>query len=138
TEGAPPPTLPRTHHRARRGVDAGGSHFLSTPPSKAAKAASAGKQAVAVPPAATSQRCSGCGVVVSKGVSVRWHSCPECGTSLHRDHNAAKNSERLGRSRRGGVAEAAAQNRASPGLSRGRGKRSWSSCPTSTGVLTFQ
>ena len=59
---------------------------------------------VAVPPAYTSQTCSGCGVVVKKGLSVRWHSCPECGTSLHRDHNAAKNIERLGQSLRGGVA----------------------------------
>jgi transposase len=43
-----------------------------------------------VPPAYTSQTCSGCGVLVAKGLSVRWHSCPDCGTSLHRDHNAAK------------------------------------------------
>lgn len=34
----------------------------------------------------------------------RWHSCPDCGTSLHRDHNAAKNIERLGQSLRGEVA----------------------------------
>src|SRR5262245_45271299 len=26
-----------------------------------------------------------------KGLSVRWHACPACGTSLHRDHNAARN-----------------------------------------------
>jgi len=46
----------------------------------------------------TSQRCSGpgCGVMVQKGLSVRWHSCPECGTSPHRDHNAALNILRLG------------------------------------------
>jgi transposase len=56
-----------------------------------------------VPAAYTSQTCSGCGVMVSKGLSIRWHACPECGTSLHRDHNAAKNIERLGQSRRGGV-----------------------------------
>jgi putative transposase len=41
---------------------------------------------------------------VQKGLSVRWHACPDCGTSLHRDHNAAKNIERLGQSLRGGVA----------------------------------
>ena len=46
---------------------------------------------VAVDPAYTSQACSGCGVMVEKGLSVRWHECPDCGTSLHRDHNAAKN-----------------------------------------------
>ena len=52
----------------------------------------------------TSQRCSGrCGAMVAKGLSVRWHSCPDCGTSLHRDHNAALNILWLGQeqSRRG-------------------------------------
>ena len=68
------------------------------------KAACAGRPVVAVPPAYTSQTCSGCGVVVSKGLSVRWHACPDCGTSLHRDHNAAKNIERRGQRLRGGVA----------------------------------
>ena len=58
-------------------------------------------------------------VIVSKGLSVRWHSCPECGTSLHRDHNAAKNIERLGQSLRGGVALAASENRESPAFRRG-------------------
>jgi putative transposase len=50
----------------------------------------------AVNPAFTSQACSGCGALVSKGLSVRWHACPECGISLHRDHNAALNILRLG------------------------------------------
>jgi putative transposase len=57
-----------------------------------------------MPPASTSQTCSGCGVIVTKGFFVRWHSCPECGTSLQRDHNAAKNIERAGQARRGEVA----------------------------------
>jgi putative transposase len=39
----------------------------------------------------TSQACSGCGVLVPKPLSQRWHECPECGTSLHRDVNAARN-----------------------------------------------
>ncbi|HEV2458530.1 MAG TPA: zinc ribbon domain-containing protein, partial [Ktedonobacterales bacterium] len=39
---------------------------------------------------------SGCGVLVHKGLSVRWHACPDCGTSLHRDHNAALNILRRG------------------------------------------
>jgi putative transposase len=56
------------------------------------------------------QRCSGCGVMVQKGFSVRWHACPDCGTSLHRDQNAAKNRERLGQSRRGDVALAASEH----------------------------
>jgi len=68
------------------------------------KAACASRKVIAVNPGYTSQTCSGCGVVVKKGLSVRWHTCPECGTSLHRDHNAAKNRERLGQSLRGAVA----------------------------------
>jgi putative transposase len=102
----------KNHHLAKSIQDAGWSQFLSI---LAAKAAYAGRRVVAVPPAYTSQACSGCGVLVHKGLSVRWHSCPDCGASLHRDHNAAKNIERLGQSLRGAVAQAAAKNRESPG-----------------------
>jgi putative transposase len=93
----------QNHHLARSISDAGWSAFLSI---LAAKAAYAGRRVVAVPPAYTSQNCSGCGRIVSKGLSVRWHQCPyeDCGASLHRDHNAARNIERLGQSRRGAVA----------------------------------
>jgi putative transposase len=91
----------RNHHLAKSIADAGWSAFLGI---LAFKAACAGKRAVAVPPAYTSQTCSGCGVIVQKGLSVRWHQCPECGTSLHRDHNAARNIERAGQALRGAVA----------------------------------
>lgn len=91
----------RNHHLAKSISDAGWVQFLSI---LSFKAACAGRSVVAVPPAYTSQRCSGCGVLVQKGLSVHWHSCPVCGASLHRDHNAAKNIERLGQSRRGAVA----------------------------------
>jgi putative transposase len=91
----------KNHHLAKSICDAGWSAFLSI---LTAKAAYAGRRVVAVPPAYTSQTCSGCGVIVSKGLSVRWHECPDCGASLHRDHNAAKNIERLGQSRQGEVA----------------------------------
>jgi putative transposase len=80
-------------HLAKGISDAGWSTSLTI---LAFKAANAGKQAVAVPPAYTSQACSGCGVIVAKGLSARWHVCPECGTSLHRDHNAALNILALG------------------------------------------
>jgi len=103
----------RNHHLAKSISDAGWAAFRTILTSKAAYA---GKWVVAVPPAFTSQLCSRCGVVVSKGLSVRWHRCPACGTNLHRDHNAARNRERLGQSRRGGVAVAASENRASVGL----------------------
>jgi putative transposase len=90
----------QNHSFAKSISDAGWSGFLNI---LTFKAASAGKRVQAVNPAFTSQACSGCGVIVSKGLSVRWHTCPECGTSLHRDHNAALNILRLGQeqSRRG-------------------------------------
>jgi putative transposase len=91
----------KNRHLAKSISDAGWSAFLII---LAFKAACAGKRVQAVNPAFTSQICSGCGVMVSKGLSVRWHSCPECGTSLHRDHNAAKNIERAGQALRGAVA----------------------------------
>jgi putative transposase len=97
----------KNRHLAKSISDAGWSAFLTI---LSFKAACVGRSGVAVPPAYTSQRCSGCGVLVSKGLSVRWHTCPECGTSLHRDHNAAKNIERLGQSLQGGVALAASEN----------------------------
>jgi putative transposase len=103
----------RNHHLAKSISDAGWGAFLSI---LSDKAACAGRSVVAVNPAFTSQTCSGCGAVVAKGLSVRWHACPDCGTSLHRDHNAARNIERAGRARRGGVALVASENRESIGL----------------------
>jgi len=91
----------KNHHLAKSISDAGWSAFLLI---LHAKAACAGRGVIAVNPAYTSQMCSGCGALVAKGLSIRWHSCPECGTSLHRDHNAARNIERLGQSLRGEVA----------------------------------
>ena len=84
----------KNHHLAKSISDAGWSGFLTI---LSHKAACAGREVIAVNPAYTSQTCSGCGVVVKKGLSVRWHSCPDCGTSLHRDHNAAVNILRLGK-----------------------------------------
>jgi putative transposase len=91
----------KNHHLAKRIQDVGWSQFLSI---LSHEAVWAGRRVVAVPPAYTSQRCSGCGGVVQKGLSVRWHSCPDCRTSLHRDYNAAKNIERAGQALRGAVA----------------------------------
>jgi putative transposase len=85
----------KNHHLATSIQDAGWGAFLAI---RAFKAVGAGKRVVAVNPAFTSQRCSGptCGALAQKGLSVRWHGCPHCGTSLHRDHNAALNILRLG------------------------------------------
>jgi len=60
------------------------------------KAEYAGGQVVAVAPHYTSQRCSNCGEMVEKSLSVRTHLCSSCGYCDDRDINAAKNILRLG------------------------------------------
>ncbi len=55
------------------------------------KAASAGRQMIAVAPHYTSQKCSQCGEHVQKSLSVRTHLCPFCGYIADRDENAARN-----------------------------------------------
>ena len=106
-ENLQPANMVKNHHLAKSIPDAGWGAFLTI---LTYKAACAGRRVIGVNPAYTSQWCSGCGELVYKGLSVRWHRCPVCGTSLHRDHNAAKNIERLGRSLQGGVALAASKN----------------------------
>ena len=54
-----------------------------------------GKDLVAVPPHYTSQKCSSCGEIVKKSLSVRTHRC-SCGFVANRDHNAALNILRIG------------------------------------------
>ncbi len=103
----------KNHHLAKSIQDAGWSQFLSI---LSYKAACAGRSVVAVPPAYTSQICSGCCVMVLKGLSVRWHACPDCGASLHRDHNAARNIERAGQVPRGEVGLLTSVNRESAGF----------------------
>jgi putative transposase len=93
--------LVRNHHLAKSISDAGWGQFITI---LTFKAASAGKRVVAVNPAFTSQRCSGCGAMVWKGLSTRWHECPECGLSLHRDHNSARDILRLGQEQLYGTA----------------------------------
>jgi putative transposase len=96
-----PANMGQQHHLAKSMRDAGWGAVLILLTDKAAGAV---HRLVAVNPAFTAPTCSGCGVVVQKGLSVRWHSCPDCGTSLQRDHNAAKHRERAGQALRGGVA----------------------------------
>jgi putative transposase len=85
----------------------------------AAKAECAGRDLVKVEPRGTSQECSACHAEVRKTLAVRIHDCPHCGFSADRDHNAARNIEhRLGRSRRGGALNAAADDPRSPLLGR--------------------
>jgi len=80
------------------------------------KAECAGREFVRVDPRGTSQRCSGCGAVVPKKLSVRVHDCPSCKLVLDRDENAARNIKRLGHSRRGGMSSGSPGEPRSPSL----------------------
>jgi putative transposase len=55
------------------------------------KAEYAGRKVIAVAPHWTTQKCSQCGEIVEKSLSVRTHCCPHCGYVADRDVNAAKN-----------------------------------------------
>ncbi|MBU2685698.1 MAG: transposase [Gammaproteobacteria bacterium] len=59
------------------------------------KAEWAGRVKIEVNPKGTTQRCSACGKIVPKDLSVRVHSCP-CGLNIDRDFNAALNILRAG------------------------------------------
>jgi putative transposase len=90
----------RNPHLAKSISDAGWAQFRTI---LEAKAACAGRQVIAIPPAYTSQDCSGmlpdgsrCGQRVLKSLSVRTHVCPYCGLVLDRDENAAVNILRAG------------------------------------------
>ena len=61
------------------------------------KAESAGRWVVPVNPRNTTKQCSSCGELVEKKIFERTHSC-KCGLVMGRDHNAAVNILRLGRS----------------------------------------
>ena len=87
------------HHRAfvKAGLnksinDAGWFKFLTIP---AYKAKEQGKKVTGVPACYTSQRCSACGGIVKKSLSVRTHRC-SCGFVANRYHNAALNILRIG------------------------------------------
>jgi putative transposase len=71
-------------------------HFLTI---LACKAVWAGTRVDAVPPASTSQQCSGCGERVLNSVSMRTPICPCCGLVLDRDVNAALTMLRAGQAR---------------------------------------
>lgn len=112
-ENLTPSTMVKTHCLARAITDASWSMLRQLLESKAA---SAGKEVIAVPPQFTSQRCSSCGEMVVKSLSVRTHLCPHCGYQECRDVNAAKNILRLGQSLRGGQANERTQRTEKPRL----------------------
>lgn len=83
----------RNHCLSKHIADAAWNKLITT---TTYKAEWAGKRVVLVNPNGTSQICSGCGQVVQKDLFERVHSCPSCGLTLDRDHNAALNILRLG------------------------------------------
>ena len=99
--------LVRNAHLAKSISDAGWAQFRTI---LDGKAACAGRRVVAVPPAYTSQDCSGCGARVEKSLSVRTHACTSCGLILDRDENAARNIQSAGQAVQGAVAIAAVLN----------------------------
>jgi putative transposase len=76
------------HHLARSLGDAAWNQLIQY---CTYKAADAGYVIVLVDSRGVSQRCSGCGSVVQKELSVRVHDHPSCGLRINRDLNAAIN-----------------------------------------------
>src|SRR5919199_4603334 len=106
-EGLRVANMVRNPHLSKSIADAGWNQFLTI---LAHKAEEAGVVIVVVDPAGTSQVCSGCGRSVPKTLSDRWHTCPyeDCGLSLQRDHNSARELlNRAGLARAVAVAPAA-------------------------------
>jgi len=88
--------LLKNKHLAKSISDASWSMFLDM---LGYKLKMLNRELVLVPARYTSQRCSSCGELVQKSLSVRTHLCPYCGFTADRDVNAAKNILRLGQSR---------------------------------------
>lgn len=78
----------QNEHLAKSINDAGWGMFFKI---LAYKAESAGRLVTEVDTGNTSQMCFSCGNIVPKKLSERWHNCPYCGYSVHRDVNAARN-----------------------------------------------
>lgn len=76
----------KNHHLSKSIYDAGWGIFFGI---LSYKAESAGKYVLKINPYKSSQECSKCGAEVHKKLSQRWHTCPYCGYSAHRDVNAA-------------------------------------------------
>jgi putative transposase len=78
----------QNHSLAKSIMDASWGAFLAILSEKAERA---GHTLVRVNPRFTSQKCSQCGEIVQKSLSVRTHICPFCGYIADRDVNAAQN-----------------------------------------------
>jgi putative transposase len=78
----------KNHHLAKSIMDASWGAFLAILSDKAERA---GHHVIRVNPRFTSQKCSKCGEIVQKSLSMRTHLCPFCGYVSDRDVNAAVN-----------------------------------------------
>ena len=87
------PNMMQNHCLAKSIADVAWGQFVRITTDKAAWA---GRVAVHVPPAYTSQDSSRCGHRVPKKLSERVHQCPVCTLSMDRDQNAALNILRCG------------------------------------------
>jgi putative transposase len=87
------PNMMQNHCLAKSIADVAWGQFVQI---STDKAACAGRVAVKIPPAYTSQDCSRCGHRVPKKLSERHHQCPVCQLPMDRDQNAAINILRLG------------------------------------------
>jgi putative transposase len=84
----------KTHHFAKSIQDSAWNTFTNM---LAYKLQILGRHFIQVNPRYTSQKCSGCGELVPKSLSVRTHICPYCNLIIGRDENAALNILKLGR-----------------------------------------
>jgi putative transposase len=82
------PRMMKNHHLASAITDTSWGKLRQLTAYKAEKR---GSRVILVDPWGTSQKCSGCGEMVRKELSVRVHDCPKCGLVLDRDVNAARN-----------------------------------------------
>jgi len=78
----------KNHHLAKSIQDSAWNTFINM---LAYKTQILGRHFIQVPAHYTSQKCSGCGELVPKSLSVRTHICPHCNLIIGRDENAAKN-----------------------------------------------
>jgi putative transposase len=117
-EDVPVATRVRTHRRAENSSAAGWMAFRTIRAAKQCTLAveSSPCHRATVPPAYTSQDCSGCGERVPQSLAVRTQVCPNCGLVMGRDENAARNIHWAGQALRGRAGLPAGTNREAPCL----------------------
>lgn len=80
--------MTKNKYLAKSIVDTSWFHFLQQ---LTYKAAEAGVWAIEVNPRNTTQVCSSCQTMVKKALAQKLHKCPNCGITIDRDANAARN-----------------------------------------------